>query len=280
MYRFGFCGWLLHGIPLPDKIEFLANAGFTSVSWLQSVMTADRVECAEAAAAIREKNFSLAYHGNVQNYLTPEQKLNTDFVRQMFENVMWWHENTNGVVSCCSDCISVPQKDGMEYLKEETLRLFRLERDFFESAGIGYGIENAFGGRYCTPEEMEETKKQLENAPHAGMILDAGHAHVHLSQSNAGMDLAEYIRQIPFHIYEVHVTDNHGSADEHLLPGKGTLDFRRLREGLELNGFDGVISLEVCPDIIHGVYCWDLAASAGRDMVYRARDAFFEAFGL
>ncbi len=280
MYRFGFCGWLLHGIPLPDKIEFLANAGFTSISWLQSVMESDRVECAEAAAAIREKNFSLTYHGNVQGHLTPDQKIDTDFARQMFENVLWWHENTNGVVSCCSDCLSALRDGSQEYLKEETRRLFLLERDFFEPAGIGYGIENSFSGKYCTREEMEETKKWLEDAPRAGMILDSGHAHVHLSQSNSGMDLAEYIRQIPFHIYEVHVTDNHGAADEHLFPGKGTLDFRRLREGLEQRGFDGVISLEVCPDIIHGVCQWDLSTSAGRDMVYRARDAFLEAYGL
>ncbi len=280
MYRFGFCGWLLHGISLPDKIEFLANAGFSSISWLQSVMNADEIECAEAAAAIREKNFALAYHGNVHNNLTAEMKPDQVFVRKMFDNVMWWHTNTNGVVSCCSDTLTAEQNGAKVYLKDETFRLFRTERDFFEPVGIGYGIENSFNGKYCTIEEMRKAQEQLGEAPRAGMIFDVGHAHVHLTQSEQKMSLADYIREIPFHIYEVHVTDNHGTADEHLLPGMGNIDFQQMRAGLEQRGFDGVISLEVCPDIIHGVYGWDLAASAGRDMVLRARDSFFKMFGI
>ncbi len=278
MFQFGFCAWLLSGKSLPDKIDFLDRAGFNSLTWLQSVMTEDPVERAEAAAAIREKHFTLTYHGNVQNSLTPKKKLNPDFIREMFDDVLWWHKNTNGVVSCCSDTIAI---DGV-YLQEETHRLFRLEQEFFAPEKIGYGIENSpSAGRYSEPEEMESVRKMLNDPPGAGMILDAGHAHVYLTQNKGcGMDLADYICRLPFRIYEVHITDNHGTADEHLLPGMGTLDFRQLRAGLEARGFDGVISLEVCPDIRNGVYCWDLSRSDGRDMVLRARDAFFKAYGL
>ncbi len=231
---------------------------------------------AEAAAAIREKNFTLTYHGNAQGNLTPEKKLDKDFVRRMFGDVLWWHNNTNGVVSCCSDCITA---DGI-YLKNETCRLFRMEQDFFEPRGIGYGIENSSSAnKYCTPDEMNKVRDMLGDAPGAGMILDAGHAHVYLTGQSQKMNLAEYIGQIPFRIHEVHITDNHGEKDEHLLPGQGTMDFRLLREGLERCGFNGVISLEVCPDIQHGIYCWDLSTDYGRDMVCRARDAFLKQFG-
>ena len=112
------------------------------------------------------------------------------------------------------------------------------------------------------------------------MIFDAGHANVYLTYNAPGtLTLDQYVRELPFKIYELHITDNHGYRDEHLLPGEGTLDFARLRAGLESRGdFDGVISLEICPDILNGLYTWDISKPENRDVIRRARDRFLAAF--
>lgn len=282
--KLGFCGWLLDGVSLPDKVAFLAAEGFSSIAWLQGIVHADKQERVEAAHAIRENQFSLTFHGNVQANLTPDNKIDMDFVARLFDDVIWWHEHTNGVLSCCSDSISaVPAGSIRTYLPDETLRLFQMEADFFGKYGIGYGIENGFftpsGTGYCSLDEMNRIKGLLVNAPDAGMIFDTGHAHVYLTTNNHGrMGIEEYIEKLPFRIYELHVTDNHGVRDEHLLPGCGTLDYARLRAGLERRNFDGIVSLEICPDILNGKYGWDLSKQENKDVIRRAKDVFLTAY--
>ena len=282
--KLGFCGWLLDGVSLPERVAFLASEGFSSIAWLQGIMNADRQEREEAAHAIRENKFSLTFHGNVQANLTPDNKIDMDFAARLFDDVIWWHEHTNGVVSCCSDAISaVPAGSVRTYLPDETFRLFQMEADFFGKYGIGYGIENSCGmpsGKgYSSLGEMQRIKNLLVNAPDAGMILDTGHAHVYLtsnSQERTGLD--EYVEKLPFRIYELHVTDNHGTRDEHLLPGCGTLDFARMRSGLDRRNFDGIVSLEICVDILNDKYGWDISKQENRDVIRRAKDDFLAAY--
>lgn len=287
MFRFGYCGWLLAGKRLPDMIQFLANEGFNSVSWLQSIMNYEESERKEAAAAIKELNFTLCWHGNVQANLTKDFHINEEFTRKMLQDVLWWHENTNGVVSCCSDAISAvtPDHPNGVYLKEDTWKLLQMESEFFENSGtsIGYGIENSCLRQdktgYARIKDMQEFKNQLSCPEHVGMIFDVGHANLYLNRTpEDNLNLVEYMKQLPFKIYEIHVTDNHGQKDEHLIPGEGNIDYTQMYEGVQAIGFDGVISLEVCKDILKGYYSFDLNNSKEQDMIRLARDRFLNAF--
>lgn len=289
MYRLGYCGWLLKGKSLPDIIQFLSNNNFTSISWLQDIVDADEIERKEAAAAIKELNFSLCYHGNVQWKLTPEWTVDLDFFNRMANDVLWWDKNTNGVISCCSDCICRKIKEtdkNSTYLYETTKQLLMLENEFFKDTDIGYGIENAFYTNphsnpkvYASIDDMKEFKGILENPKGIGTILDVGHANIYLKGGNQNkLSLIDYIRQIPFKIYEVHITDNMGDKDAHTSPGTGNIDFGELREGLSEVGFDGVISMEVCKDAAHFDNCFDLNDTKQRDSVLRTRDSFIDLF--
>ena len=92
------------------------------------------------------------------------------------------------------------------------------------------------------------------------------------------MSFEEYLDRIPVRIWELHITDNHGSADEHLAPGAGTLDFRALRRAMDRRGFDGPISMEVCKDAAHGDNCFDLSDPAHCDRIRRMRDDFLRLY--
>lgn len=288
-YRLGYCGWLLKGKPLPDIIQFLADNDYSSISWLQDIVDADEIERKEAAAAIKELNFSLCYHGNVQWRLTPEWTVDLDFFYRMANDVMWWHNNTNGVISCCSDAIhrKINESDkSATYLKDTTLQLLKLENEFFKGSEIGYGIENGFyvnpefkSKTYASTEHMKEFMGALENPDGIGTILDIGHANIYLKKGNQNkLSLIDYIRQIPFKIYEVHITDNMGDKDAHTAPGTGNIDFGELREGLNEVGFDGVISMEVCKDAAHFDNCFNLKDTKQCDCILRTRDSFLKLF--
>lgn len=72
-----------------------------------------------------------------------------------------------------------------------------------------------------------------------GILLDTGHANIN------GENLAEVVTQlkdVPLHI---HIDDNHGDGDAHLIPGEGNIDFVPFAEALKKIGYQGFVSAEL-----------------------------------
>jgi protein FrlC len=72
-----------------------------------------------------------------------------------------------------------------------------------------------------------------------GILLDTGHANVN------GENLAEVVaslRHVPFH---VHIDDNHGDSDAHLIPGHGKIDFAPFARALQRVNYQGFVSAEL-----------------------------------
>lgn len=72
-----------------------------------------------------------------------------------------------------------------------------------------------------------------------GILLDTGHANVN------GENLAEVVaslRDVPFH---VHIDDNHGDSDAHLIPGDGKIDFAPFARALQRVNYQGFVSAEL-----------------------------------
>lgn len=72
-----------------------------------------------------------------------------------------------------------------------------------------------------------------------GILLDTGHAAVN------GEDLGKAVRHlkgIPLHI---HIDDNHGDTDSHMVPGDGGINYAPLSAALEEIRYEGFISAEL-----------------------------------
>lgn len=81
-----------------------------------------------------------------------------------------------------------------------------------------------------------------------GVTIDV--AHMFISAHEAGSrdpegDIVGAIDNIGDKLYDVHLHDNHGVTDEHLVPGKGSVDFERVLEALKAAGYDGPLVLEL-----------------------------------
>ncbi len=76
-------------------------------------------------------------------------------------------------------------------------------------------------------------------SPRLGICLDTGHANVN------GEDLAQVVdslKGVPVHI---HIDDNNGDNDAHMIPGDGSIDFGPFVQALERTKYDGFLSAEL-----------------------------------
>lgn len=72
-----------------------------------------------------------------------------------------------------------------------------------------------------------------------GILLDTGHANVN------GENLAQMVlslKDVPFHI---HVDDNHGDSDAHMIPGEGSINFSSFVRALKEMNYQGFVSAEL-----------------------------------
>lgn len=87
----------------------------------------------------------------------------------------------------------------------------------------------------------------LTNSVRIGVLLDVGHVNV-FSEASIG----DWISTVGRNVGYMHVHDNHGQRDEHLVPGKGTIDWHSLSEAIKkLNINPGVLfEVDSLPDSI------------------------------
>ena len=83
------------------------------------------------------------------------------------------------------------------------------------------------------------------NDPVFGAVLDCGHLH---AQKEI---LPLSVEKLGARIFYVHASDNDGRDNEHLAPGRGTVDWDALIAGLRRHGFAGYIGIDVggVPDL-------------------------------
>jgi sugar phosphate isomerase/epimerase len=71
-----------------------------------------------------------------------------------------------------------------------------------------------------------------------GVCVDTGHAAI-------SGDLDNFILKLAGRLRMIHANDNRGAYDDHLPPGDGQIDWRRLLEELETTAFKGILVLEL-----------------------------------
>lgn len=95
---------------------------------------------------------------------------------------------------------------------------------FARPLGVRLLVENLLS-EATTPEHLIAIL-EMGHLNNVGICLDLGHAHI-----SAGV--RDAITTLGRRIVSVHAHDNHGTRDEHLWPGEGTLDWPSAIDGLK-----------------------------------------------
>ncbi|NMA08625.1 MAG: sugar phosphate isomerase/epimerase [Clostridiales bacterium] len=78
------------------------------------------------------------------------------------------------------------------------------------------------------------------NSPNLGVTLDTGHLNL------TGERQYDFIRACGKHLGALHLADNEGMTDQHLMPfGRGNVDFTAVVRGIREIGYDGLFNYEI-----------------------------------
>ena len=113
--------------------------------------------------------------------------------------------------------------------------------DYADGSDLKLLIEPAHEAESTLIRTVAEGLRMIDEigSERLGILLDTGHANLN------GENLEEVVRQlagVPLHI---HIDDNTGDGDAHLIPGDGSIDFGPFAQALKEMGYDGFVSAEL-----------------------------------
>lgn len=136
----------------------------------------------------------------------------------------------------------------MELVWKENIAFFKQLIPYAEKYGVKIALENLFQfdergvARHDTCSDAKRYIAAIEslNSPCIVACVDVGHAHL------VGDSPAELIRALGHdRVQALHIHDNQGVVDDHMLPYLGTIDWEDLTKALAEIDYDGVFTLEI-----------------------------------
>jgi fructoselysine 3-epimerase len=130
-----------------------------------------------------------------------------------------------------------PRERGWECLRRSIIEIL----EYMRGMGLRLYIEPAHhfeSNQILALDDGLRMVREIDD-PQLGILLDTGHLHVN------GEDLAEGVAKLGPLLGHVDLDDNDGSADAHLSPGAGTIDFAPLAAALKHVGYTGYVSAEL-----------------------------------
>jgi sugar phosphate isomerase/epimerase len=118
--------------------------------------------------------------------------------------------------------------------------LYRLLCGEAAQRGLLVAMENS----HRNAHQLKHFREIFARCPDLYLLLDVGHANIDVPKNQT----REYLFSLADRLAHVHLSDNDGTADQHLplgAPAKGGISWRRVAADLKSFGYDGTVTLEV-----------------------------------
>ena len=131
------------------------------------------------------------------------------------------------------------REDDADYSEKLTVDLLRELIPDCEKYGVIVCLENMpmTAHRISPIKNIAETVEKIAS-PYIGICLDTGHSNVFAD------DLGDAVRTAAPWLKVLHIHDNNGKSDQHLLPWLGSCNWDSFTRALAEIGYEGSISLE------------------------------------
>lgn len=111
-------------------------------------------------------------------------------------------------------------------------------------AGVCLALENGWNTLWALDRVLDAIGDD-PGKTNLGICMDVGHAH--LSKDAGRQPVRAYLERYRAQLVHLHLHDNHGETDDHLPPGRGTIDWPDLYVALEEIGYAGPAVIELHP---------------------------------
>lgn len=109
-----------------------------------------------------------------------------------------------------------------------------------ENYGINIAVENMPSGLYSYIDEILGVIREV-NRENIGVCVDTGHANIEAYRRKVYLAIEEAGTLLK----ATHIHDNDGTSDQHLFPGKGVIDWRKVFESLVKIDYRIPLNLEI-----------------------------------
>jgi sugar phosphate isomerase/epimerase len=235
-----------------DAIDF----GFGSYTLKEGIYTASDDEFEAHFAAIKKKADDLELiisqtHGRTGTYWPNDEQHNADVDRYCELDLR--ASSILGSPSCVIHFINNTRwgKQTPEFLHQTSGEMFDKMIPFAETYKVNIALET-FGAAkiqgarirdfFADPREFKYQFDRL-NTQYKTMCVDSGHTHE--AESFWVPPPEEMIRILGKDVTILHLHDNNGHYDDHLLPGQGNINWPAVFESLEDIGYSGVYNFEL-----------------------------------
>lgn len=229
--RFGLFYWFGYNIPVKPCMELIRNAGFQSVM----LWWGDEYEAVNGPKELlpeAARNCGLA----VDNVHVPYEHCN-----ELWLDTLSGEELTAMYLRCVGDCadhgipaavIHVTRGDAPP--PPTPIGLERMQRvaERAELRGVNLALENL-----RKPEYLDYVYERTDSG-RLKFCYDSGHENCY----SKGTDL---LHKHAARLCALHLHDNDGTSDQHLLPGDGTVDWKHIKTALVEADYRGNLTLEV-----------------------------------
>ena len=145
----------------------------------------------------------------------------------------------SAVLHC--DVYSFPKETPSHIKIEKNITAIRKLTDHLQGTDTVLCLENLIGESTITSsiDDLLTIVCALDS-PNAGVCLDTGHLNL------SGKNQVDFIRRAGDKLKALHIADNEGFVDQHLLPfGCGNVDFSSVVSALREIGYNGLFNYEI-----------------------------------
>ncbi len=231
MYKFSIFSWFGFPIPIQERFRLIKSAGFDGVLLWWSHEFADIDGDKALQPEMARKNGLI-----VENIHTP-----------IFRNNGLWDDNSEGeacekiLAECINDCAIYEIPTAVVHLTRgnnpppvNQAGLDRIKRlvDIAEKKSVNIALENLRRPDYLDYVFINIQSERL------GFCYDSGHENCY----TRGRD---FLPQYGSKLMALHLHDNDGTDDQHLLPGKGELNWESVMKKIAAARYNGPVALEI-----------------------------------
>lgn len=236
MLPLGIYSWFGFKLPLEKRLKMIADAGFKATClWfgheeemVQGGRAGQLPELVRNSGLVLDNIHASFWHSN---YIWVESKSEQSVSRQELSNTLEFCGKYQIPIMVmhlsAGHSPPPPNRNGLELIRELVRRA--------EDLGVIIALENTedYGNRY-----LDFVFSNIRS-PNLGFCYDSSHDYI------ARESRGEALQKWGSYLVTTHLSDNQGINDDHLLPGYGKIDWKKVMKHFPKSTFKGILLLEV-----------------------------------